>query len=107
MNKLTNYQIDLIKRAKEKVSTFKSRSNHIILQVHTHIQSLQATGIGQEVLEHYVKTNNKKLTRVYYYEGKVYDFTNLETDRYSCINRHKEWVKVSKFHPGKVYRKFL
>lgn len=107
MNKLTNYQIDLIERAKDKVCQFKSRNNHIILQVHTHIQSLQATGIGEEVLEHYVKTHNKKLTRVYYFEGEVYDFTDLETDRYSRLNRHNKWVQVGKFHPSKEYRKLL
>ena len=99
MNKLTNYQIDLISKVKEKLSRCHNRDHHIILQVHTHIQSLQATGIGEEVLEHWLQQKQLKyLDKVFYFEGKIYDFNNRWSQRYSKTNRHKKWQKVTKFH---------
>ena len=94
MNKLTNYQIDLISKVKEKLSRCHNRDHHIILQVHTHIQRLQATGKGAEVLEHYIASTNAELRHIYYWEDKILDFSEIKKTIYSRANRHKVWKKV-------------
>ena len=40
----------------------------------------------------------KYLDKVFYFEGKIYDFNNRWSQRYSKTNRHKKWQKVTKFH---------
>ena len=98
MNKLTNYQIDLISKVKEKLSRCHNRDHHIILQVHTHIQRLQATGKGNEILEHYLDSTNAQLNKIHYYEGKILDFTNRNVTMYSRANKGKTWKKVQRLH---------
>ena len=91
--------IQLLELSEKKLSKTKNKQHHIILQVHTHIQSLQATGIGEEVLEHWLQQKQLKyLDKVFYFEGKIYDFNNRWSQRYSKTNRHKKWQKVTKFH---------
>ena len=85
--------IQLLELSEKKLSKTKNKQHPII------IQSLQATGIGEEVLEHWLQQKQLKyLDKVFYFEGKIYDFNNRWSQRYSKTNRHKKWQKVTKFH---------
>ena len=93
----------LLHDSRDKLSKCKNKQHHIILQVHTHIQSLQATGTGVEVLEHWLQHKRLKyLDKVFYYEGKVYDFNDAKSERFSRQNRNNKWQKVSKFHNNMI-----
>jgi len=97
MNKLTNYQTELIQKTYKTLHGKKrGRNHHLTVQVHTHIDLLQRTGKGAEVLEHYNRQNsNKNLHRVFYYEGKIYDFTDMEYDFY-VLSKSRGWLHTKR-----------
>lgn len=83
---------ELIQQVKNKLSKVTKKTHHVILQIHTALQQYEKTGKGKEVLLHYL--NNKTSSKVYYFEGKVFDFTDQKTKLYSRANRHNEWLEV-------------
>jgi len=97
---------DLIEKVWQKIKKTTRNDHHIVLQVQTHINLLQSTGKGQEVLEHYLANETWYLGRVFYYEGKVYDFNNLKIIKYSKANRHSQWNKVLTFSTGKINKTY-
>lgn len=83
---------ELIKKVKNKLSRTTKKTHHTILQIHTALQQYEQTGKSKEVLQHYL--NNKPSNKVYYFEGKVFDFTDQKITMYSRANRHNEWLEV-------------
>lgn len=99
---------DLVTLVQEKLSKVTKKSHHSILQVHTALQHYISTGLGEEVLQHYVSnTRSTKLDRVFYFNNKVYDFSKQETEKWSKVNRTKKWTKVGKFHTNRFTKRFF
>ena len=96
----------LINKVYNKLKQNKRNTHHIILQVHTALDLFTRTGKGKEILEHYLEHHVRYLDRVFYYNGRVYDFNNLKITRYSRANRNNEWVTVEKYYGNKYTKRF-
>jgi hypothetical protein len=95
---------DLISEAQTMLSTLTAK-NHIVYQVTTHIDRLQRTGEGKEVVEHFlscIKSNKAKhvrqkyIKRVFYWDNVILDANLIKYEFYSRCNRHNEWTKVKR-----------
>lgn len=93
----------LIDRVEAKLNKTPKKTHHIILQVHTALQHYKATGGSKEILEHYLTTSNRIMGRIFYFEGEIYDFTNMKIQKYARSNRFGKWIPVNKFHGTKLY----
>lgn len=109
MNKLTNYQSDLVDQAEEIIDTLSTK-NHLKYQVRTYIDRLCATGEGKEVLKHFITVykshtrkymRNKYIQRLYYFQDIILDANKIEYEYYSRHNRHNEWIKVERIRNNK------
>jgi|OM-RGC.v1.031040920 hypothetical protein len=88
---------NLIEAVRKKLKKTTRNDHHIVFQVLTHVERLQATGEGEEILEHYLASKTWYLGRVFYYNGKIYDFNNMAIEKWSRANRHKSWSIVKSF----------
>jgi len=90
---------DLIKKATEKVESINA-DNYLGYQIKQHIDLYRLTGLGKEVLEHYL-THDRHYTshKVFYYNGIIIDRNVIKYQFYSRANRHNEWLRVQKILP--------
>ena len=79
--------------------------NHLVYQVRTHIHRLQRTGIGKEVVQHFVTYHNehklkstylKRIRKVFYFENMIIDSNLFKYEYYNKANRQNRWNKVKK-----------
>tara|TARA_R110000782_G_scaffold183545_2_gene273819 strand:- start:199 stop:504 length:306 start_codon:yes stop_codon:yes gene_type:complete len=97
---------DLVKAVKHKLKKTTRNDHHIVYQILTHVERLQATGEGEEILEHYLANETWYLGRVFYYNGKIYDFNNMPVEKWSKANRHNLWFEVKSFsHLNRPWKK--
>lgn len=96
---------DLIKKATEKVESINA-DNYLGYQIKQHINLYRSTGLGQEVLEHYLQHDRHYVShKVFYYNGIIIDRNVIEYKFYSKANRHGEWLMVRKILPKKGNRR--
>jgi len=95
---------DLITEAEKFIDRLTIK-NHIVYQVRTHIDRLQRTGTGKEVLEHFIDLDQqykgkharlRMFARVYYYDGIILDANKIKYEYYNKANRHNQWTKVKR-----------
>ena len=95
---------DLVTEAKKILSKLTVK-NHLLYQVTTHIDRLQRTGEGIEVVEHFVTYHNEhkkkstylnRIRKVFYFENMIIDSNLYKYEYYNKANRHNTWNKVKK-----------
>lgn len=95
---------DLITEA-ETILNRLTVKNHLLYQVTTHIDRLQRTGKGKEVVEHFVAYHNehkqkstylKRIRKVFYFENMIIDSNLFKYEYYNKANRQSRWNKVKK-----------
>lgn len=95
---------DLITEAEYYINRLTIK-NHLVYQVTTHIDRLQRTGIGLEVVEHFVafskQHRNKstylhKLRKLFYFNNMIIDANLFKYEYWNKANRHNRWTSVKK-----------
>jgi hypothetical protein len=95
---------DLITEAEKFIDRLTIK-NHIVYQVRTHIDRLQRTGTGKEVVEHFVAYSREhrtkstyliKLRKVFYFNNMIIDSNLFKYEYWNKANRQHRWNKVKK-----------
>ena len=95
---------ELIKEAQRLVNKLTVK-NHLLYQVTTHIDLVQRTGEGVEVLEHFVAFNQQyknkstylnRMRKLFYCQGMILDANEFVYEYWNKANRHNRWTKVKR-----------